>query len=99
MQRRTTANNDSVIPAVALSATMEGFGQAYNQQPLKAGAFFLAGLAFSTGSGLNTWIARNVFRLPNVRIGPERINVALLALWAATYSLNLVDAWRTARRQ
>jgi hypothetical protein len=99
MFRRKTAANDSVIPAVVLSATMEGFGQAYNQQPLKAGAFFLAGLAFSTASGLNTWIARNVFRLPNVRIGSERLNLPLLALWAATYSLNLVDAWHTARKR
>lgn len=98
MKRRKTTTNGSVIPAVGLSAAMEGFGQAYNQQPLKAGAFFLAGITFSTASGLNTWIARNVLQL-NTRIGPERINVPLLALWAATYGLNLVDAWRTAKKR
>lgn len=89
----------SPFAAIVLSAAMEGFGQAYNRQPVKAGVFLLSGLTLSTVSGLNTWIVRNVLGMRTTRIGPERLNVGLLALWAATYALSLIDAWRTARRQ
>jgi hypothetical protein len=99
MKRRTPASSDAVIPAVGLSAIMEGFGQAYNRQPVKAAGLFTLGLSLSTVSGLNTWIVRNVFRFTNTRIGPERLNMPLLALWAVTYGLNLVDAWRSARKR
>lgn len=83
--------------ALILSSLLEGFGQAYNRQPLKAAAFGATGLTLSTASGLNTWIARNVLRRRGTQIGPERVHPVLLALWAATYGVNLLDAWRTAR--
>jgi len=83
--------------AVGLSALAEGFGQAYNGQPLKAVGFLAAGLTLSTVSGLNTWLVRKVLRLEGTRIGPERIQSGLLTLWVAIYALNLLDAWRTAR--
>lgn len=84
--------------AVGLSALAEGLGQAYNGQPAKAAGFLAAGLALSTASGLNTWLVRNVFRLQGTRIGPDRVNPALLAVWAAGYAVNLADAWANARR-
>jgi hypothetical protein len=89
-----------VSPAVAvgLSALLEGFGQAYNRQPVKVISFLTAGLTLSTVSGLNSWLARNLLRPKNTRIGPDQLRPGPLALWAATYTLNLVDAWRTARR-
>ena len=60
--------------------------------------FLVAGLGLSTASGLNTWIARNVFGLRETRIGPDHVRPRLLALWAATFVVNLADAWQTARR-
>jgi len=86
----------TVIP-VALSSLMEGLGQAYNRQPIKASGFLVAGLSLSTLSGLNTWLAQRVFRAKGARIGPERIRPLLLGLWALTFVLNLWDAWNTAR--
>lgn len=85
--------------AVALSSIVEGFGQAYNRQPAKAVAFSVTGLALSTASGLNTWLVRNVFGLKETRIGPAQVRPGLLALWATTFGLNLLDAWQSARRQ
>ena len=82
---------------VLLSAAMEGLGQAYNRQPVKALGFVAAGLTLSTASGLNTWLVRNVFRVRHARLGPAEVKPALLGLWAATFALNLVDAWRGAR--
>jgi hypothetical protein len=84
--------------ALGLSSLVEGFGQAYNRQPLKAVAFGVTGLTLSTASGLNTWLVRNVLGMKGTRIGPERVRPGLLALWAATFALNLVDAWRSARQ-
>lgn len=81
-----------IVP-VALSAMTEGFGQAYNRQPVKAAALLAAGLGLSTASGLNTWLARRVFGAKGVTIGSDRIRPGLLALWAACYAYNLWDAW------
>jgi hypothetical protein len=81
---------------VVLSATMEGLGQAYNRQPTRALAFAVAGLGLSTASGLNTWLARRVFRVKRTRLGPERVRPFLLGLWVATYLANLFDAWSNA---
>ena len=96
-ERQTPAAGRPAV-AAGLSAVMEGFGQAYNRQPAKAIVFFTAGMGFSTASGLNTWIVRNVFGLKKTRIGPEQVNPFLLGLWAVTYALNVADAWRTAGR-
>jgi hypothetical protein len=82
--------------AVALSAMVEGLGQAYNRQPVKAAALAAAGLGLSTASGLNTWLARRVFGAKGMTIGSERIRPGLLALWAACYACNLWDAWANA---
>ncbi len=84
--------------ATGLSVLVEGFGQAYNRQPVKAAMFLITGLTLSTGSGLNTWLAQNILGLKDTRLGPERVRPGLLGLWLATFVLNLVDAWRTARR-
>jgi hypothetical protein len=96
MKDDTHATGSAAPVAVALSALVEGLGQAYNRQPAKAAGFLVAGLTLSTASGLNTWLVRNVFGLRGTRIGPERVNPALLAAWAATYALNLADAWGNA---
>ena len=93
----TIGGSSGVVP-LALSAVLEGLGQAYNRQPAKALAFSAAGLGLSTASGLNTWLVRNVLGLKRTRIGPERVNPGLLALWTVCYVLNLLDAWRGARR-
>ncbi|MDP9370744.1 MAG: hypothetical protein M3Q03_21165 [Chloroflexota bacterium] len=82
---------------VALSSLMEGLGQAYNRQPIKASGFLVAGLSLSTLSGLNTWLAQRVFRAKGTRLGPERIRPLLLGLWIVTFVINLWDAWKTAR--
>ncbi len=92
------SSDSNALYSVGLSALMEGFGQAYNRQPAKAAAFFVTGLTLSTASGLNTWIVRNMLGLKETRIGPERIQPELLALWAGNYALNLADAWRGGRR-
>ena len=84
--------------AVGLSALVEGLRQAYNRQPVKAAVFSVLGLLLSTVSGLNTWLVRNVLGLKKARIGPEKVRPRLLVLWAATYGLNLTDAWQSARR-
>lgn len=94
-QKKTPA---SAGIAVALSSVVEGFGQAYNRQPAKAVAFGVTGLALSTASGLNTWLVRNVLRMKETRIGPEQVRPELLGLWAATFILNLLDAWHSAKR-
>src|SRR5918998_2044825 len=78
---------------VALSALLEGLGQAYNRQPVKAVGFAVAGLGLSTASGLNTWLIRRVFGAKGVTIGSERIRPWLLAGWAVTYAFGLWDAW------
>ncbi len=83
--------------AVGLSAVAEGFGQAYNRQPAKALPFFVVGITLSTVSGLNTWIARHVFRARNATLGTDQVRPALVGLWAATFGLNLWDAWKNAR--
>src|SRR3954468_2618616 len=81
-----------LIP-VALSALLEGLGQAYNRQLVKAAGLALAGLGLSTASGLNTWLIRKVPGARHVTIGTERIRPWLLAAWAAIYGLSLWDAW------
>ena len=81
-----------IVP-VALSALLEGLGQAYNRQPVKAAGLAVAGLGLSTASGLNTWLIRKVPGAKHVTIGTERIRPWLLAVWAATYTLSLWDAW------
>ena len=89
---RTAALAPRLIP-VALSALLEGLGQAYNRQPVKAAGLVVAGLGLSTASGLNTWLIRRVFGAKGVTIGSERIRPWLLAGWAATYAFSLLDAW------
>lgn len=78
---------------VALSALLEGLGQAYNRQPAKAAGLVIAGLSLSTASGLNTWLIRKIPAAKQVTIGAEQIRPWLLAAWAATYTLSLWDAW------
>ena len=90
--RPATTLPRGLVP-VALSALMEGLGQAYNRQPVKAAGLVVAGLGLSTASGLNTWLIRRVFGAKHVTIGPERIRPWLLAGWAATYAFALWDAW------
>ena len=84
-----------LIP-VALSAVIEGLGQAYNRQPAKAAIYFVAGASLSTASGLNTWLVRGLLRDERVRIGPERVRPFVLGLWSVAYLANLWDAWSDA---
>ncbi len=94
---KDTGNIRQTVVPVALSSLMEGLGQAYNRQPIKASGFLVAGLSLSTLSGLNTWLAQRVFRAKGTRLGPDRIRPLLLGLWLLTFVLNLWDAWKTAR--
>ncbi len=96
LRQRKPAHSAGV--ALGLSSVVEGFGQAYNREPIKAVAFGITGLTLSTASGLNTWVVRKVFGMKGTRIGPERVRPGLLLLWAATFALNLIDAWQSARR-
>ena len=98
MRLRKQKRAHSAGVAVGLSSLVEGFGQAYNREPVKAVAFGVTGLTLSTASGLNTWLVRNFIGMKGTRIGPERIRPGLLVLWAATFALNLVDAWQSAKR-
>lgn len=98
MRSRKGPTPASARVAVGLSSLVEGFGQAYNRQPAKAVAFGVAGLTLSTASGLNTWLVRNLLGMKGTRIGPDRVRPGLLALWAATFALNLADAWRSAQQ-
>ena len=90
--RPSAAVPQRLVP-VALLALLEGLGQAYNRQPVKAVGLVVAGLGLSTASGLNTWLIRRVFGVQGVTIGSERIRPLLLAGWAATYALGISDAW------
>ena len=90
---RTAGVTPRNLVPVALSALMEGLGQAYNRQPVKAAGLVVAGLTLSTASGLNTWLMRRVFHAEGVTIGTERIRPWLLAAWAVTYAFGLWDAW------
>src|SRR5215216_340822 len=74
------------LVAVALSALLEGLGQAYNRQPVKAAGLAILGLSLSTVSGLNTWLVRRVVRGRHVTIGSERIHPVWLAAWAVIYA-------------
>lgn len=96
LRQRKRAHSAGV--AVGLSSVVEGFGQAYNREPVKAFAFGVTGLTLSTVSGLNTWLVRNVLGLRATRIGPDQVRPGLLVLWAATFALNLIDAWQSAKR-
>ncbi len=87
-----------LLVPVALSALLEGLGQAYNRQPVKAAGLVVAGLGLSTASGLNTWLIRRVFGARGVTIGTERIRPWLLVAWAATYAFGLWDAWTGASK-
>lgn len=98
MRLRKQKRAHSAGVAVGLSSLVEGFGQAYNREPVKAVAFGVTGLTLSTASGLNTWLVRNVLGMEGTRIGPARVRPGLLVLWAATFALNLVDAWQSAKR-
>ena len=93
---RTAAGEPGRLVPVALSALLEGLGQAYNRQPVKATALAVAGLGLSTVSGLNTWLIRKVPGAKHVTIGTEQIRPWLIAIWAATYAFNLWDAWTDA---
>ena len=90
--RSAAAVPQRLVP-VALSALLEGLGQAYNRQSAKAAGLAVAGLGLSTASGLNTWLIRKVPGAKHVTIGTENIRPWLIAIWAATYGLNLWDAW------
>lgn len=81
------------LAPVALSALMEGLGQAYNGQPLKAAVLVPTGLALSTAGGPNTWLARRVFGARDLTFGTDRVRPGLLAAWAATYAYGMWDAW------
>ena len=90
---RPAAFTSQRLVPVALSALLEGLGQAYNRQPVKAAGLAVAGLGLSTASGLNTWLIRRVPGAKHVTVGTEHIRPWLLAVWAVTYALNLWDAW------
>jgi len=98
MRLRKRKPAHSVGVALGLSSIVEGFGQAYNREPVKAVVFGVTGLTLSTASGLNTWLVRNLLGMKGTRIGPEEVRPSLLLLWGATFALNLIDAWQSAKR-
>lgn len=92
--RPAAAAPQRLVP-VGFSVLLEGLGQAYNRQPVKAAGLVVTGLGLSTASGLNTckWLMRRVFGAKSVTIGSEQIRPWLLAGWAATYAFGLWGAW------
>lgn len=76
-----------------LPVRVEGLGQAFDRRPFKVAIFAGLGLGLSVASGLDTWLARRVFRMEHATIGPGRVRPFLLGLWAATLIANVWDTW------
>jgi TM2 domain-containing membrane protein YozV len=77
--------------ALFLSGVFPGLGQLYNHQPLKGGAFLVAGVALS-------WLIGRV--VPNDLMASASVGadaILLLCLLLAIWLWSAVDAWRVGR--
>ena len=80
------------IVAFFLSGVFPGLGQFYNHQPLKGGAFLVAGIALS-------WLIGRVVPtdlMASASVGTDTI--LLLCLLLAIWVWSAIDAWRVGMR-
>jgi hypothetical protein len=80
------------IVALILSGIFPGLGQFYNRQPVKGGAFVVAGVVLS-------WLSGRA--LPPDLLAPNPLAVELvvvLCVLLAVWLWSVVDAWRLAGR-
>jgi len=82
------------IVAFFLSGVFPGLGQFYNRQPLKGGAFLVAGVALSWLIG--RVVPTDLMTLASAPVGTDAI--LLLSLLLAIWLWSAIDAWRVAMR-
>jgi hypothetical protein len=82
------------IVAFFLSGVFPGLGQFYNRQPLKGGAFLVAGGALSWLIG--RMVPTDLMALASASVGADAI--LLLCLVLAIWVWSAIDAWRVGMR-
>ena len=80
--------------ALILAGVFPGLGQLYNHQPLKGGAFMVAGVVLSWLIG--RLVPIDLEALASATLGAQAI--LLLCLLLAIWLWSAVDAWRVGRR-
>ena len=80
--------------AFFLSGVFPGLGQLYNHQPLKGGAFLVAGVALSWRIG--RVVPNDPVTLASAKVGADAI--LLLCLLLAIWLWSAIDAWRVGSR-
>jgi hypothetical protein len=80
--------------AFLLSGVFPGLGQFYNHQPLKGGAFLVAGIALSWLVG--RMLPTDLMALASASMGIDAI--LLLCLLVAIWLWSAIDAWRAGMR-
>ena len=90
------AGRRRAIIAFFLSSVFPGLGQFYNHQPLKGGAFLVAGIALSWLIGRVVPTDLMALALGSVSLGTDAILLSclLLAIWL----WSAIDAWRVGMR-
>ena len=86
-----TARRQKLI-ALILSGVFPGFGQFYNREPIKGGAFLAAGIVFSW------FLGRAVPTAPLTLIQPGADLVVPLCVLLIVWLWSVIDAWRLAGR-
>jgi hypothetical protein len=79
--------------AFFLSGVFPGLGQFYNRQPLKGGAFLVAGVALSWLIG--RVVPTDLMALASGSVGTDAM--LLLCLLLAVWLWSAIDAWRVGR--
>ena len=82
------------IVAFFLSGVFPGLGQFYNRQPLKGGAFLVAGIALSWLIG--RVVPADLMALASGSVGTDAI--LLLCLLLAIWLWSAIDGWRVGMR-
>jgi hypothetical protein len=82
------------IVAFFLSGVFPGLGQFYNHEPLKGGAFLVAGIALSWLIG--RMVPTDLMALASASMGIDAI--LLLCLLLAIWLWSAIDAWRAGMR-
>jgi hypothetical protein len=80
--------------AFFLAGVFPGLGQLYNHQPLKGGAFLVAGVALSWLIG--RVVPHDLVALASAKVGTDVI--LLLCLLFAIWLWSAIDAWRVGSR-
>jgi hypothetical protein len=87
------AGRRRAIIAFFLSGVFPGLGQFYNHQPLKGGAFLVAGAVLSWLLG--RMVPVDLMALASASVGTDAI--LLLCLLLAIWLWSAIDAWRVGR--